>query len=81
MFINRLQDFVEHPLTQKVDFAALATIGVYLFPNSRAALHEWSIVATDIAPIAAVIWLVVQTLCKIIVTHHALQKPEDGDDE
>ena len=81
MLVNRLQDFVDHPLSQKIDFAALATVGVYLFPDLRATLHEWSVVATDIAPIAAVVWLAVQTVCKVIVTHHAMHKSTDDDED
>jgi hypothetical protein len=80
MFIHRIQDFIDHPLTRVVDGAAVATSAAYFFPDARAAIHEWGIVFTDLAPIAAFVWLVIQSICKVIVTAHTLAE-KDKDDE
>ena len=81
MFIQRLQVVIDHPLTKVVDTAAIATSAAYFFPNTRAQIHELGIIFTDLAPIAAFIWLLVQTICKVIVTAHTLADKDEGGDE
>jgi hypothetical protein len=87
MLVQRLQDFVDHPLTKWVDVAALTTSAAsaasYVYPDFRAAVHEWGIIFTDLAPIAAFFWLIVQIVCKIVLTVMTVfsSKDEDKDDE
>lgn len=81
MFVQRLQDFIDHPYTKVADVAALVTSASaainFYYPYFRVELHEWGAVFTDIAPIAAVIWLFVQIACKIIVTVHEIHDDKD----
>ncbi len=70
MPLQTIENFVEHPITKFVDAAALATGAAYVVPEWRAAIHEWGLLAGDIAPIFAVVWLAVQIVCKIAVTRN-----------
>lgn len=70
MLMRVVSNFIEHPITKVADAAAVVTSAAYFVPGWRAAIHEWSIIAADIAPILAVLWLSVQVVCKIIVTRH-----------
>jgi hypothetical protein len=67
MPLRMVEHFVDHPVTRVVDAAALATGVAYVVPEWRAAIHEWGLLAGDIAPIFAVVWLAVQIVCKIMV--------------
>ena len=81
MIISRLQSFVDSPITKTVDAAAVATGAatalVGQLPDFRASLHEWGLVAVDIIPIATVLWLLLQGVCKVIVTYHAVHPVPD----
>lgn len=68
MPIQMVKNFIEHSLRKLVDAAAVATGAAYVVPEWRAAIHEWGLIAGDVAPIFAVIWLAVQIVCKIYVT-------------
>lgn len=77
MIIQRLQQFIESPYSKAADIAAVATSASYYFPGPRQALHELGGLFTDIAPIAAVLWLLVQIVCKVIVTAHHIRATDD----
>lgn len=83
MYIQRLQDFIDHPATKIIDGAALATAAAAAVPGMRETLHDLGSIATDIAPIGAVIWLAVQIICKIIITHATVTNgaPDKSDDD
>lgn len=79
MFVQKLQDFIDHPATRIMDGAALATAAVSAMPGFRDTLHDLGSMATDIAPIGAVLWLAVQIVCKIIVTYHNVTDDEESE--
>ena len=85
MLISKLQSFVDSPLTKAVDAVAVvtgtATAVVQSFPVIRSELHDWASVFVDIAPITTVFWLVIQGVCKIIVTYHTVHPDDDEGDE
>ena len=68
MILLRIENFIAHPFTRVVDVAAVATGAAYILPEWRNAIHEWGLIAGDIAPIFAVVWLAVQIICKIVLT-------------
>lgn len=72
MLIRLITDWQNSPFVRAVDAAAVATGAIVFVPVWRDTLHEISGVAADIAPIAAVLWLVVQIICKIFVTIYRL---------
>jgi hypothetical protein len=78
MPLRTVETFVDHPVTRVVDAAALATGVAYVVPEWRAAIHEWGLLAGDIAPIFAVVWLAVQIVCKIMVTRKGRGDEADG---
>ena len=78
MPIRMVEHFIEHPLTKLVDAAAVATGAAYVVPEWRAAIHEWGLIAGDVAPIFAVAWLAVQIVCKIYVTCKSGEAKADG---
>jgi hypothetical protein len=68
MPLRAIETFIDHPATKVADAAAVATSAALVVPSWREALHEAGILAGDIAPIFAVVWLAVQIVCKIVVT-------------
>jgi hypothetical protein len=78
MAVRMVENFVAHPVTRAVDMAAVATGAAYVLPEWRAAIHEWGLIAGDIAPIFAVLWLAVQIICKIVVTRKCSNYGDDG---
>ena len=68
MPLRAVANFIEHPVTKVADAAAVATSAALVVPEWRASLHEAGILASDVAPIFAVVWLAVQIICKVAVT-------------
>jgi len=68
MPLRTVEISVDHPITKAVDAAAVATGAAYIVPEWRSAIHEWGLLAGDVAPIFGVVWLAVQIICKIVVT-------------
>jgi hypothetical protein len=83
MFIQKLQDFVEHPITQKIDLAAITTATAYAFPEVRAEIHDLAPLFADLASYLVFVWLLTQIICKIVVTYATVTQgaPEKEDDE
>lgn len=83
MFVQRLQEFIEHPFTRATDAIAVTTGTVYVVPTMRAAIHEWAPFFADLAPYGVVVWLATQIICKIVVTHAQAfgGRRQDEDDE
>lgn len=68
MALRIVENFVDHPITKVVDAAAVATGAAYVVPEWRTAIHEWGLMAGDVARIFAIVWLAVQIVCNILVT-------------
>jgi hypothetical protein len=84
MIVSKLQAFIDSPLTKAADAAAVvtgtATAAAHMFPDFRESLHDWALVFVDIAPIATVFWLLIQGVCKIIVTYHTVTDSGEGEE-
>lgn len=66
MLLSRLDEVKDHLLFKIAD--ATIAAGAMTYPLWRQALHEFSEIMSDIAPVFGVAWLGVQIVCKLTGT-------------
>ena len=77
MLIRLIEDWQNSQIVRAVDAMAVTAGAALVVPGWRDTLHDMAGVAADIAPISAVLWLIVQIVCKIFVTIYRVATGSD----
>jgi hypothetical protein len=64
--ISRIAALTDNPIVRAADVSIVGA--AITSPWWRPALHDAAGIATDIAPIAGVLWILIQCACKVWVT-------------